>query len=279
MRIYIDLMHERSRNLVHKRVGSKEVRLDARAVMDEVAECEPQKTYLLSFRLVGDRIAPSNLAPKSIKQGTLLIEMTWPTKSSGCARGLVWIDHDHLKRVGQILILTGEPTKAGGWIWKFTCPLSRRQVQVLYLDLGSERFVSRHAIEKKLPERRPRTRRLWRNWKEACETKAEFCLDGPGAQTAGGRTIIETFNKTIALTARLFYYRENHLPKVTIINVGYASLMATLKKRRARANPAWPYYRDKSGALRMKAKFKKKSGLLTGILKKTRPRQKMQIDD
>ena len=270
-------MPEPSKNLFHKRAGSKKVRLDARDVMDLIGESEPRKTYGLSFRLVGDKIVPSKLAPKSIFQGTFLLEMRWPTRSSDCARGLVWIEHDHLKRVGQILIVTGEPTKAGGWVWKFTCPLSKRQVQVLYLDLASERFVSRHAIEKKLPQRRPRTRRLWRNWMKACDTKAAFCLDGPGAQSAGGWAIIEIFDETIDQAARLYYYRENHLPKMTLIDVGYASFKATLKKRRPRANLTWPYYRDKFGALRMKAKFRKKFSVLTGLPNKSTPRHTRKL--
>jgi hypothetical protein len=193
--------------------------------------------------------------------------MSWPAKISDCARGLVWIDHEHLKQVGQILILTGEPTKAGGWIWKFTCPLSKRQVQVLYLDVARERFVSRYAIERKLRPRRPRTRRLWQNWLEAVETKSDFSLEGPNALTAAGRGIIEIFDKAIDLRKRLYYYAENNLPKLTLLDVGIASRVATLKARRGRANPDWPYYRDKSGALRMKAKFRKKSGLLSEFAK------------
>ena len=186
----------------------------------------------------------------------------------------MWTCGPALPSWARVLALTGVPRPAGGWVWTFVCPVSNKLVPVLYFDPRQGRFVSPPMFGRDLEPTGPEANRpLWRKWMKAWQQKQKYDLSGPSRSTMTNGKIREIFDKTIDQTMRLYLYAENNIPKLALFDLGHASRSAISRRRRIPIAGS-VYYREKSGALRMKAEFTKKFGLVSKLPNKSRSHQK-----
>lgn len=159
----------------------------------------------------------------------------------------------------QVLRLKGTPAKIGGWRWRLTCPDTGDQVQSVYLVRGGDRFVSRKAAQLKTRPLRTRAERHWRRC-EKLMAKLKTTHTGPGITKPKGMTERKYLALCYELTCEDLRFWCAVLKRPPPAILGDEPL--PIRKRQARRrNPTVEhsmFYRDRSGALHMRAKFKKR---------------------
>jgi len=209
---------------------------------------------------------------------TASITVNWPTKAGDPVSGGIlltyrgWDD----RAAEQTVYLTGTPAKVGGWLWRVSCPETRQQVPALYLAPDGDRFLSREATGLKYRRANSKAdRALRRCFKLMQKLQTDHC--GPG------------IGKPPGMSDRVFDKLEWQLKKEDIrymcAVLGKADpefhdeepapppQHAARQPQRSMVRDPSVYYRDKSGTLKMRAKFEKKFGLATSTHRKRPPFQ------
>jgi hypothetical protein len=148
-----------------------------------------------------------------------------------------------------------------------TCPDTGEQVESLYLVPGGDRFVSRKTAELKTRPVRTRNDRHRRRC-EKLMAKLKTSHTGPGITKPEGMSE----RKFLPLTDELmreelrFWCAVRKLPPPAIL--GDEPLPVRKRKRRQHnvAAKRSAFYRDRTGALQMRAKFKRRFGPSTSDL-------------
>lgn len=133
--------------------------LDARELMS-CAEQEPKRSFVCSLIHRNGRLVACQDAPQGTKLATVMFSVNWPESSQTSVTGVLWITNLEWDMFFYPIPLTGDPKRAGGWLWRFLCPSTRSRVQTLHLDKAANRFISREAIgSPKRPENPARVHR------------------------------------------------------------------------------------------------------------------------
>lgn len=140
---------------------SKPLSMDARELMSR-AQRDQESVYNWSLASRNGRLVVCDDAVQRARSTSLLITVNWPKTFNARVTGVLWVTNSKWNMLAHPIQLTGEPKRAGGWLWRFTCPNSHRLVQTLYLDKESEQFVSREAVGR--PRRRANSARIVRHF-------------------------------------------------------------------------------------------------------------------
>lgn len=124
---------------------SKPLSMDARELMSR-AQRDQESVYNWSLASRNGRLVVCDDAVQRARSTSLLITVNWPKTFNARVTGVLWVTNSKWNMLAHPIQLTGEPKRAGGWLWRFTCPNSHRLVQTLYLDKESEQFVSRERL-------------------------------------------------------------------------------------------------------------------------------------
>lgn len=141
---------------------SKPVSMDARALMSR-AERDQESVYNWSLTNRNSRLVVCDDAAQRARSTSLMVTVNWPKTSNACVTGVLWVTNSKWNMLAHPIPLTGEPKRAGGWLWRLTCPNSHRHVQTLYLDKKAEQFVSRETVGR--PRRQVSSARIVRHVK------------------------------------------------------------------------------------------------------------------
>jgi hypothetical protein len=237
------------------------MKLDVRAVMAKAMKSGKQGEYPLTIgRETGSEIRP-DLRSGPVIGARVLVTINWPENAHETVTGGIKLNYYgwDQREAEQTLFLTGTPAKIGGWRWRVTCPDTNRQLQALYLAPGGDRFLSREAAELKYRRAYSEADRAVKRGLKLME-KLKTTHWGPG------------IGKPEGMSDRRFQRLEDQLCKEHI-----RMLCAIYKKRPPDFCDEEPqpvtlrndkavrshsiHYRDKSGALKMRSRFKKKYGL------------------
>jgi hypothetical protein len=190
----------------------------------------------------------------------------------------------------QMLSLVGMRTANRQWRWRAVCPLTGKLVQTLYLSPREQQFMSCDAAG--LSYRRCRRSKIGRCIDRIEAIKRELCAthSGPGIFKPPWMTDArydELMQRLLRLdVARLHAMLGLGEPDFGDIDVApevmyappldpFAPDVFTPEFEPMQVNnraSTSMYYRDKSGTLQMKARYKKKYGLPDGTVKETRRR-------
>lgn len=140
---------------------SKPISMDARELMSR-AERDQESFYNWSLTSRNGRLVVCDDAVQQARSPSLMMTVNWPKTVNARVTGLLWVTNSKWNMLARPIQLTGEPKRAGGWLWRFTCPNSHRLVQTLFLDKAAERFVSREAVGR--PRRRNNSARIVRHF-------------------------------------------------------------------------------------------------------------------
>jgi hypothetical protein len=191
----------------------------------------------------------------------------WPTKAGEPVSGGILLNYRGWddRAAEQTVYLTGTPAKVGGWLWRVICPETREQVPALYLAPDGDRFLSREATGLKYRGARSKAARaLRRGFKLMQKLQTDHWGPGIGQPPGMSDRVFDKLNYQLTkehiryMCAGLgkpdpeFYDEEpppppKHPPRQPRRDnvVGDQSI----------------YFRDRSGNLKVRAKFKKKFGL------------------
>ena len=165
----------------------------------------------------------------------------------------------------QTVNLTGTPAKVGGWLWRVSCPETRQQAGVLYLAPDGDRFLPREATGLKYRRARSKADRALRRCFKLMQ-KLQTDHFGPG------------IGKPPGMSDKMFDKLEWQLTKehVRYLCAGLGKPDPEFHDEEPPPPPKHPprqprrdnvvrdqsiYFRERSGTLKMRAKFKKKFGL------------------
>lgn len=141
---------------------SKPLSMDARELMSR-AERDQESVYNWSLASRNGRLVACDDAVQRARSTSLMITVNWPKTFNAQVTGVLWVTNSTWNMLAHPIPLTGEPKRAGGWLWRLTCPNSHRLVQTLYLDREAEQFVSRETVGR--PRRQASSARIVRHVK------------------------------------------------------------------------------------------------------------------
>jgi len=238
------------------------LKLDVRSLMALAMKGGKQSTYSIIISCPTGQVICRELRDSPDRVATASITVNWPTKPGDPVSGGILLNYRGWddRAVEQTVYLSGTPAKVGGWLWRVSCPETREQVPALYLAPDGDRFLSREAAGLKYRRARSKAdRALRRGFKLMQKLQTDHW--GPGIGQPPGMSE-RTFNKLewrlkkedirrlCALLGRddpEFHDEDPPRPK------------RPPQPRRLRSMVRDPsvYSRDKSGTLKMRAKFKK----------------------
>jgi hypothetical protein len=211
-------------------------------------------------------------------QPTLAINVQWPPVQQGLVQGSVLFRYPGSDGifVEQTLELRGTPAKVGGWQWQFHCPDTDQFVRTLYLTPDGQRFQSREAAGLK-SRRLSAVDRLHRDY---LRLSRQLQTDGPLIAKPANMTE-QTYDQLYHelekahvrwLCAALgrpepdFFDDKPNRPKPACKSKPKSSSARgappQLSFRSAARNLAGgAYFRDQSGALKLRSKSKKQFGV------------------
>lgn len=132
-----------------KKIGiGYQFKLDARELMSYVlASSNNSLSYVIRDR---------HLCFRDLKgtpqKAIITVDTNWPVAGERIATGFIWICDRKLDIHYRVIPFMGSLTRAGIWMWRLICPVTKKPSQILYLDRATNFFVSRDALG-----RRPRT--------------------------------------------------------------------------------------------------------------------------
>jgi hypothetical protein len=199
-------------------------------------------------------------AKKSPRAGTIRLFLNWPKKVQNLPTGFVTVSHPKWETLLRYVLLTGIANKDGGLLWRFLCPITRKLVQVVYFDEKSQLFVSRGALGR--GQRKSDILRIGRYLSARLELEHKY---GDLQEKPAGMSDLEYRLGKEAADEPLspdFLLMASGVPELILNEDGSADVVAMSKKpvRKASAGGGI-YYRDKSGALKMHARSKKRLGI------------------
>jgi hypothetical protein len=256
------------------------LKLDVRSLMALAMKGGKKRAYSITIRCQTGQVICRELRDSPDRVATASITVNWPTKAGEAVSGgifLTYLGWDD-RAAEQTVYLTGMPAKVGGWLWRVSCPETRQQVGALYLAPDGDRFLSSEATGLKYRRANSKADRgLRRGFKLMQKLQTDHW--GPGIGQPPGMSdrmfdklewqlTKEHIRYLCALLRRAdpeFYDEEPPPPK-------HAAQQPRQLDRSMVRDPS-VYFRDKSGTLKMRAKFEKKFGLTTSTHKKNPPFQ------
>ena len=246
------------------------LKLDVRSLMALAMKSGQQSAYSITIRCPTGQVICRELRDSPDRVATASITVKWPTKAGEAVSGgillnyLGWDD----RAAEQTVFLTGTPAKVGGWLWRVSCPETRQQVPALYLAPDGDRFVSREATGLKYRRANSKAdRALRRGFKLMQKLQTDHW--GPGIGLPPGMTD-RTFNRLndqltkehIRYLCALLRKADPEFDDEEPPPPKHAAQPPRQLDRSMVRDPS-VYYRDKSGTLKMRAKYEKKFGLTT----------------
>ena len=245
------------RNAVHNRRCS--FGLDTWVLMDNALRLGKRSDYEWSFKLAKGSIILCKANQKSTRAGKLLLSLNWPIKDQNFPTGFVTVSHPNWETLPRYVLLVGIPNKDGGFLWRFLCPITRRLVQVVYFDEKSQLFVSPAALGR--GQRKSDIRRIVRNLGHLLKLEHKY---GDLQEKPAGMSDLE-FRMLKEAAESLdfdFLLAASGVPEPILNDDGWFDVVAMSKKPVRKASVGGGiYYRDKSGALKMNARSKKRLGI------------------
>lgn len=132
------------------RIG-RPLKLDARELLSYVSALGEDRLCNLSYVIRDGRLRFRDLEATP-RKAFITVNINWPAAGERVATGFIWISDEKWDLHRLVIPFTGKLTRAGIWMWRLICPVTKKPVQRLYLDRDAEFFVSREALG-----RRPRT--------------------------------------------------------------------------------------------------------------------------
>jgi hypothetical protein len=236
-------------------------KLDVRELMAKAMRLGRLGRYEATVLLNESKEIFAGVIDKASRKASVSIVVTWPTDPEAEVVGQMLVCYPGWdgRIAEQVLLLKGTPAKIGGWRWRMTCPDTGDQVQSLYLVGGGDRFVSREAAQLKTRPIRTRAERHWRRCVKLM-AKLKTTHAGPGITKPKGMTERKYLALCYELTCEDLRYlcAVLKLPPPAILG---DEPLPTRKRRARRRNPGVErsiFYRDRSGVLHMRAKFKRR---------------------
>ena len=233
--------------------------LDTWVLMDNALRLGKRSVYDWSFKVANGSIIPCKPNKKSPKAGKLGLFLNWPINGQNPPTGFVTVSHPNWETLLRYVPLTGISNKDGGLLWRFLCPITRKLVQVVYFDEKSQLFVSRAALGR--GQRKSDFRRIGRYLSNRLELEHKY---GDLQEKPAGMSDLEYRLGKEAADSRQcdFLLAASGVPEPILNEDGWFDVVAMSKKpvRKASAGGGI-YYRDKSGALKMNARSKKRLGI------------------
>jgi len=243
-------------------------KLDIRSMMGAASKADPSDHYTVGWDVSGWRaLARSQAAPPTDKIVACIQLNRAPDKSATlpwCGQVTLNVVQPDGRSCEQTLWLSAARSRARRWQWTTICPFSGQSVATLYFDMTAQQFVSRQTAGLKY-RRKPGKVRNYRARMFAIMRELEATQRGPW--------IPKPFWMTEALYNELMQ---------ELVEVDVRRLCAALKLPRPDFfDPPFDYtnpkperinhpttrllfYRNESGVLQMKAKYKKRYGLPAG---------------
>jgi hypothetical protein len=238
------------------------LKLDARALMAVAMQTGRQGTCEVRLSYPTGYIVRGDLRENPDRVVSAYITVKWPTRAGDSASGDVLIGYRLWgdRPAAQTVTLTGTPAHVGGWLWRFTCPKTEHQVQAVYLAPGGDSFVSRKAAGLKYRRTTPADRCQRRCLKLMKKLKTDH--PGPGIGKPPGMSD-RTFDKldwqlTKEHTRFLSAALGKPAPDFPDEEPAPAKRPPPPTLPRAPRVDHSSYFRDKSGALKLRAKYKTK---------------------
>jgi hypothetical protein len=241
------------------------LKLDVRTLMALAMKSGKKTAYSIEISCPTGQVICGDLRDSPDRVAKASITVNWPMQTGDSVTGGIlltyrgWDD----RAAEQTIYLVGTPAKVGGWLWRVTCPDTGQQVQALYLAPDGDRFVSREATG--LKYRRANTkadRALRRCFKLAHKLETDHF--GPGIGKPPGMSH-RTFDKLewqltkehIRYLCALLGKPDPEFPDEEPTTLKRRPLPALLPGFAHQSN----YYRDKSGAIKLRANLEKQTGI------------------
>jgi hypothetical protein len=226
-----------------------------------------QSAYVIAISCPTGQVICRDLRDSPDRVATASITVNWPTKAGDPVSGGILLNYRGWddRAAEQTVYLTGTPAKVGGWLWRLTCPETRQQVGALYLLPDGDRFMSGEATGLKHRRLHSKADRAVRRGFKLMQ-KLQTDHFGPGVGQPPG------------MSDRMFDRLNDQLTKEHIRYM-YALMGKADPEFHDEEPPPPPkhpprlprrdnvvrdqsvYFRDKSGTLKMRAKFEKKFGM------------------
>ena len=244
-----------ARNAVHNR----SFRLDTWVLMNNALRHGKRSVYNWSFKLDNGSILLCKASKKSPRAGQLRLSLNWPINDQNPPTGFVAVSHPNWKTLTRFVLLAGIPNKDGGLLWRFLCPITRRLVQVVYFDEKSQLFVSRAAFGR--GQRKSDIQQIVRNLGHLLKLEHKYG-DLQEKPVGIGDFEFRMFKEADESLYYDFLLAASGVPEPILNDDGWFDVVAMSKKPVRKTSVRGSiYYRDKSGALKMNARSKKRLGI------------------
>ncbi len=243
------------------------LKLDVRSSMATAMKGGKQSAYSITISCPTGQVICRDLRDSPDRVATVTITVNWPTKAGEPVSGGILLNYRGWddRAAEQTVNLTGTPAKVGGWLWRVSCPETRQQAGVLYLAPGGDRFLPREATGLKYRRARSKRDRALRRCFKLMQ-KLQTDHFGPGIGQPPG------------MSDRMFDKLEWQLIKehIRYLCAGLGKPDPEFHDEEPPPPPKHPprqprrdnvvrdqsiYFHDRSGNLKMRAKFKKRFGL------------------
>jgi hypothetical protein len=233
--------------------------LDTWVLMENALRLGKRPIYNWSFNLNAGSIVLCEANKKSPKAGKLVLGMNWPKEGQNYPTGFVTVSHPDWKTLPRFVLVAGIPNKDGGLLWRFLCPITRKLVQVVYFDEKSRLFVSRSALGRQ--QRRSDFSRIVRDVVQILKLEHK-CGDLTEKPARMSDLAFDMLKEERDALYHEFHLAASGVPEPILNEDGWYNVVA-MSKRPARKDfdKGRIYYRDKSGALKMNAKSKRRLGM------------------
>jgi hypothetical protein len=211
-----------------------------------------------SFVTRDNAIELASRGKRPVTEGAFIHWVNWPTRKADLPSGFVVLSHADWENSPYVILVTALATKESELIWRFLCPVSRRLVQVVFLDQKNGRFVAREAIGRKL--RQSNFSGLVSKFQRTMEMEHKCKITEEGKPKGMSQIAYEFYvelNESLELD---LYLAANGLsaPKYYSDGAFNVVAMATTKTTQGASSI---YSRDKPGTLRLNARSKKRLGI------------------
>lgn len=233
--------------------------LDTWVLMDEALRLGKRPVYDWSFKLDKGSASLCRANRRSPGAGAIRLSLNWPTKEQNPPTGVVAVSHPDWDTLPRIVLLAGIPNIDGEFVWRFLCPIARRLVQVVYFDKESQLFVSPAAMGRR--QRRSDVRRLERHFIRLLQLQHKYgdLQEKPAGMSDLVFRALKEAAEWLDIHIRL---AAGGVPEPIFNDAGWLDVAAMSKRAFPKADvKGRMYYRDKSGALKMNARSKKRLGL------------------
>jgi len=227
--------------------------------MDNALRLGKRSCYEWAFKPDKGSIILCKPSKKIPGAGKLRLSLNWPINDQIPPTGFVTVSHPRWETLARFVLLIGIPNKDGGFLWRFLCPITRRLVQVVYFDEKSQLFVSRAAFGR--GQRKSDFRRIVRNLSDLLKLEHKYgdLQEKPAGMSDIHFHMLKEGGESLEYD---FLLAASGVPEPILNDDGWFDVVAMSKKPVRKASVAGGiYFRDKSGALKMNARSKKRLGI------------------